>query len=124
MCKEHDHVSFPSPDGIAHACQTANLRTERVWSAELPFELPISALVAARDWTRARRSLPSATSHSHMAGSHAASVDAAVKSRLATFYSISAPFDPTSRLLGRLGRAATVKARLARSDVRACARDA
>ena len=118
MCKEHDHVSFPSSDGLAHACQTTNLRTERVWSSELPFELPISALVAARDWTRARRSPLSVASDSHMAGSHAESVDAAVKSRLAHFYSISAPFDPTSRLLGRLGRAATVKARLARSDAR------
>ena len=119
MCKEHDHVSFPSREGIAQACQTANLRTERVWSSELPFELPISALVAARDWTRARRSPSSATNDSHMAGSHAESVNAAAKSRLAHFYSVSAPFDPTSRLLGGLGRAATVKARLARSDVRA-----
>ena len=118
MCKEHDHVSFPSPDGIAQACQTVNLRTERIWSSELPFELPVSALVAARDWTRARRSPSSATSDNPMAGSHAESVDAAAKSRLARFYSISAPFDPTSRLLGGLGRAATVKARLVRSDVR------
>ena len=34
MCKEHDHVSFPSPDGISHACQTSNLRAEQVWSSD------------------------------------------------------------------------------------------
>ena len=116
MCKEHDHVSFPSPEGIARACQTINLRAERVWSSELPFELPISALVAARDWTRARHSPSSATSDSHLAGNHAAGAGAASKSGLARFYTISAPFDPVSRLLGGLGRAATVKARLARAN--------
>jgi SAM-dependent methyltransferase len=116
MCKEHDHVSFPSPDGMARAAQAIDLRTERVWSSELPFELPISTLVAARDWTRARRGLSSAASDGHSAGRAAEAVNAASKARLARFYSISAPFDPTSRLLGALGRAATVKARLHLGD--------
>ena len=112
MCKEHDHVSFPSPDGLVRAARPIDLRTERVWSSELPFELPISALVAARDWTRARRGPSSAESDGNLAGSPADGFDPAVKARLARFYSISARFDPTSRVLGALGHAATVKVRL------------
>jgi SAM-dependent methyltransferase len=112
MCKEHDHVSFPSPEGMARASRVADLRTERVWSSELPFELPISALVAMRDWTRERRGPSGGTSANDSAESSTDSVVAASKVRLARFYSVSAPFDPTSRLLGALGRAATVKARL------------
>ena len=112
MCKEHDHVSFPSPDGLARAAQAIDLRTERVWSSELPFELPVSALVAVRDWTRARRGPSSAESGGHVAGSPAEGFDHAAKARLARFYLISERFDPTSRLLGALGRAATVKVRL------------
>jgi 2-polyprenyl-3-methyl-5-hydroxy-6-metoxy-1,4-benzoquinol methylase len=112
MCKEHDHVSFPSPDGMARAAQAADLRTDRVWSTELPFELPISALVAARDWARARRGPSIAVSAGHRAGSPGEHVDTASKARLARLYSVGAHVDPTSRLLGTLGRAATVKARL------------
>jgi 2-polyprenyl-3-methyl-5-hydroxy-6-metoxy-1,4-benzoquinol methylase len=112
MCKEQDHVSFPSLNGLARAAQAANLRTERIWSSELPFELPVSALVAARDWARARRGPSGAESNGRLAGSPAEGFDPAVKARLARFYSISARFDPTSRLLGALGRAATVKVRL------------
>ncbi len=112
MCKEHDHVSFPSPDGMARAAQATGLRAERVWSTELPFELPVSALVAARDWARARRRPSIAASDGHLAESPAECVDTASKARLARFYSISGQLDPTSRLLGALGRAATVKARL------------
>ena len=112
MCKEHDHVSFPSPEGMARASRVADLQAEQVWSSELPFELPISALVAARDWTRARRGPPADTSAGHLAESSTDSVNAASKARLARFCSMSAPFDPTSRFLGVLGRAATVKARL------------
>ena len=33
MCKEHDHVSFPSPDGLMRAAQAIGLRTERMWSS-------------------------------------------------------------------------------------------
>jgi 2-polyprenyl-3-methyl-5-hydroxy-6-metoxy-1,4-benzoquinol methylase len=110
MCKEHDHVSFPSPKGIARAVRASDLRAERVWSTELPFEFPISALVTARDWAQARG--PSkAASNGHSAGSPVEGGNASM-ARLARFYSISARFDPTSRLLGALGRAATVKARL------------
>jgi len=112
MCKEHDHVSFPSPDGMARAAQAAGLQAERVWSTELPFELPVSALVAARDWARARRVPSIAASDERLARSPAERVDTASKARLARFYSVSGQFDPTSRLLGALGRAATVKARL------------
>jgi SAM-dependent methyltransferase len=113
MCKEHDHVSFPSPEGIAQAAQAIDLRPERIWSSELPFEFPISALVSARDWTRARRAPSSAAaSNGQSAEIPPAALDAAAKARLARFYSISGRFDPTSRLLGILGRAGNLKARL------------
>jgi 2-polyprenyl-3-methyl-5-hydroxy-6-metoxy-1,4-benzoquinol methylase len=112
MCKVHDHISFPSASGMARAAQAADLRTERVWSTELPFELPVSTLVAARDWARARRRPSTDASDSRLAGNPAEGVNSASKARLARFYSFSAHFDPTSRLLGALGRAATVKARM------------
>ena len=112
MCKEHDHVSFPSPGGMTRAAQAVGLRTERVWSSELPFELPVSTLVAARDWTRARRAPSSAASDGQPTRSLAVGAGAVTKTRLARFYAMTAPLDPTSRLLGTLGRAATVKARL------------
>ena len=112
MCKEHDHVSFPSPGGLALAAQAIDLRTERIWSSELPFELPVSALVAARDWARARRGSSIGGSDGQLTGSPAEVFDPAAQARLVRFYSISSRFDPTSRLLGALGRAATVKVRL------------
>lgn len=111
MCKEHDHVSFPSPAGMARVAQTIGLDTERIWSTELPFELPVSALVAARDWSRARRG-PSITANDDHPAGPVEGGGASSKARLGRFYSMSANFDPTSRLLGALGRAATVKARL------------
>jgi hypothetical protein len=112
MCKEHDHVSFPSRAGIARAAQVIDLHVERIWCSELQFEFPVSALVAARDWTRARRGPSSAASDSQLRSTAAASDNAASRARLAHFYPVSARFDPTSRLLGVLGRAASVKARL------------
>ncbi len=111
MCKQHDHVSFPSPDGMARAAEALGLMAERVWSSELPFEFPVSALVATRDWARAHRRSLDATADSRLAGSSVESTDAS-KARLARFYSIGARFDPTSRLLGTFGRAASIKARL------------
>jgi hypothetical protein len=83
----------------------------------LQLELPISALVAARDWSRAARGPSSAANHDHSTGHSAAAVNISTKARLAHFYAISATFDPTSRLLGALGRAATVKARLRAGDL-------
>jgi SAM-dependent methyltransferase len=110
MCKVHDHVSFPSPRGMVLAARAAGLQPERIWSSELPFEFPVSALVAARDWTRARRGLPG--SAPHPSASLAPGGKTVSKAQLAHFYAVSGSFDPTSRLLGALGRAATVKARL------------
>jgi hypothetical protein len=111
MCKEHDHVSFPSPDCIARAAQVVDLHPERICCSEFPFEFPVSALVAARDWTRARRGPSRATGDSPLCAISTAGSDATSRARLAHFYSISARFDPTSRLLGLMGRAASVKAR-------------
>lgn len=112
MCKEHDHVSFPSAQGMVQAARASSLEPERVWSTELAFEFPISALVSVRDWRRERRGSPNMTGDDHPHANPRESTRLATKSRLSHFYSISAPFDPTSRLLGALGRAATVKARL------------
>jgi len=112
MCKEPDHVSFPSAQGMARAATTSGLTAERIWSTELPFEFPVSALVSARDWKRERLS-PSGGSANHAGSADSeGATGLATKSRLARLYSKGARIDPTSRLLGALGRAATVKARL------------
>ena len=57
---------FPHPRAWREPPECADLRLEQVWSSELPFELPISALVAARDWTRARRGPSVDTSAGHL----------------------------------------------------------
>lgn len=107
MCKEIDHVSFPSPIGIGRAARVAGLRVERVWSGELPLEFPVSVLVAARDWTRSRRP---ATGAVGLPEAPSASVTS--RQRLARLYGLGAHLDPTSRMLGAMGRAASVRARL------------
>jgi 2-polyprenyl-3-methyl-5-hydroxy-6-metoxy-1,4-benzoquinol methylase len=112
MCKEHDHVSFPTHTGMTRASGMAGLRAERVWSAELPFEFPISVLVAARDWARARKAPPSTQVDDRVAAVPVADGHKRATARLAQFYSLSGPFDPTSRLLAALGCAGTIKARL------------
>jgi SAM-dependent methyltransferase len=111
MCKDRDHVSLPSLDGMVRAARALNLRAERVWSSELAFEFPISVLVATRDWNRARRAASSQPHDGHMPDASGQSGTPAT-ARLAHFYSFSAPFDPTSRLLSALGRGGSVKARL------------
>jgi SAM-dependent methyltransferase len=109
MCKVHDHVSFPSSAGLAVAARENGLQVGRIWSAGLPFEFPVSALIAARDRVRARRGtgLPPA-GQAPDAGSANLSATAA----LSRFYSVAAPFDPASRVIGALGRAGSIKARL------------
>jgi SAM-dependent methyltransferase len=112
QCKPPDHVSFPSPKGMAAAARSIGLRAERVWSAEQPFEFAISTLVAARDWRRERQGRSGATNQASLDWSPAGSLDAASRRRLARFAMVSSRFDPTSRLLGALGCAGSVKARL------------
>jgi SAM-dependent methyltransferase len=118
MCKVHDHVSFPSPAGVSMAARASGLRVERVWSSGLPFEFPVSALTAARDRSRERRGAGKARGGGQVqtpaAAAGAGSLSPAAKAALARFYTAAGPFDPTSRLLSRLGRAASVKARLTR----------
>jgi SAM-dependent methyltransferase len=125
MCKVHDHVSFPSAAGLATAALESGLRVRRVWSTGFPLEFPVSALTAARDLVRAR----------HLAGRHpaggnppgsgqpgAAAVGGSVraggpasgKAALANFYATAALFDPGYRVLGALGRAGSLKAKLTR----------
>ena len=113
MCKVRDHVSFPSPRGMALAARAAGFRVERIWSAELPFEFAVSTLISARDRLRERHGGANVTNDDHVLppGPAAGTVNTAVKARLARLYA-AVPLDPASRLLGTLGRAATVKARL------------
>lgn len=118
MCKVHDHVSLPSPAGLTMAARASGLRIERVWSSGLPFEFPVTALAAVRDRVRARRGIEKAAGDGQVQvpaePGGAGSLSPAAKSALARFYSVAGPFDPTSRLLGVLGRGASVKARLTR----------
>jgi SAM-dependent methyltransferase len=118
MCKVPDHVSFPSPAGMRMAARASGLCVERVWSAELPFELPVSALIAVRDRSRACHGTEKANGDHRVQvpadPTGTGSVNSAARSALARFNKVMGPFDPTSRLLGMLGRAATVKARLTR----------
>jgi 2-polyprenyl-6-hydroxyphenyl methylase/3-demethylubiquinone-9 3-methyltransferase len=123
MCKVHDHVSFPSPAGLAVATRESGLRVGRIWSTGLPFEFGVSALTAARDRILARRGIGKPTEPGQaqdlgqaLAGPppEGGSVNPAAKAALARFYSLAAPFDPAYRALGALGRAGSVKARLIR----------
>lgn len=129
MYKVPDHVSFPSPAGLTVAARESGLQVGRIWSKGLPFEFPVSVLVAARDRIRERRGAASSpagesprpgqsprTGPSPEAGEGSAGGGdgPAAKSALSRFYSVAAPFDPSYRAIGSLGRAASVKARLTR----------
>jgi 2-polyprenyl-3-methyl-5-hydroxy-6-metoxy-1,4-benzoquinol methylase len=118
MCKVHDHVSFPSPAGMTAAARASGLRVERIWSASLPFEFPVSALTAGRDRLVARRAAAAGTGLAPAADpaarARAGTFSNSVKAGMGRFYSLAAPFDPTARLLSALGRAGSVKARLTR----------
>jgi 2-polyprenyl-3-methyl-5-hydroxy-6-metoxy-1,4-benzoquinol methylase len=125
MCKVHDHVSFPSSAGLAAAARESGLSVGRIWSTGLPFEFPVSALVAARDRIRARRSTGPPAAATSPAGTPArpaparlpegaGGVNPAVNAAIARFYSMAAAFDPAYRVIGALGRAGSVKARLIR----------
>jgi SAM-dependent methyltransferase len=112
MCRAKDHVALPSLAGMVRAARGAGLRPERVWSSELPFELAISTLVAARDWKRERHADPGEAGNGHAGGDSGTARGTRAKGRLASFYLAGARFDPMSRLLAALGRAGSVKARL------------
>jgi SAM-dependent methyltransferase len=119
MCKVHDHVLFPSPAGLGIAARRSGLRVERIWSTSLPFEFPVSALAAARDRALARRVPAKAAGDVRVASqpvctSGNENSKPAVKTALARFYASAGPFDPARRVLGALGRAGSVKARLTR----------
>jgi 2-polyprenyl-6-hydroxyphenyl methylase / 3-demethylubiquinone-9 3-methyltransferase len=121
MCKVHDHVSFPSPAGLAVAARESGLRVGRIWSTGLPFEFGVSALTAARDLIRARRDggKPMEPGQAQdlaqaLAGPAAKAGGVNRAAALARFYSIATPFDPAYRVLGALGRVGSVKVRLIR----------
>jgi len=124
MCKVHDHVAFPSSAGLAVAARESGLRVGRIWSAGLPFEFPVSALVAGRDRMRAARGVgePAQTAEPARSPSgppappapEVGRVGPAAKAALTRFYSVAASLDPAYRVLGSLGRAGCVKARLTR----------
>ncbi len=107
MCKVHDHVRFPSREGLTTAAQTAGLQVKRIWSGSLPFEFPISALTSARDCIAARGI---STRDQGIAEHDPAAIESvgkssnSAKSRIARFYAVAESFDPTARLLTALGR--------------------
>jgi hypothetical protein len=117
-------VSFPSSAGLAAAARESGLNVGRIWSTGLPFEFGVSALTAARDRMRARRGAGRPTEITQTAQARALlpagetaearRVNPAANAALARFYSMAAPFDPAYRVLGALGRAGSVKARLIR----------
>lgn len=110
MFKEHDHVSFPSPRGIASALDRARLTPTRIWTSELPLEFPITLAVSARDRLAERRSGKTSTAPSSSAS------EAETSAKLARFYATMRPFDPTSRVARLAGMAATVKAVAVRAE--------
>jgi SAM-dependent methyltransferase len=113
MCKVHDHVSFPSPAGLTAAAEAGGLGVGRIWSAGQPLEFPVSALAAARDRALNRRGPAEATGpDAPVCTSGNDRSRPAVKSALGRFYALARPVDPTSRLLGALGRAGSLKAQL------------
>ncbi len=123
MCKEVDHVSFPTAKGLALAARAAGLRVSRTWSTELPLETPISVAVAARDYVRERRRKePVSTAGVEAAGVDTAGVDRAGvvmtadgrshagRQMVRWVYRIGGDREPTARLMSRIGRAASIKA--------------
>jgi SAM-dependent methyltransferase len=109
MFKQPDHVSFPSTDGIAAAAQRAGLAPVRIWSGELPFETPVSLLVAWRDAVRGDHG-PAATVSQAGNGTRPHGIGR----RLLPFVYRQRWIDPISALLGLSGAASTVKAVLER----------
>jgi SAM-dependent methyltransferase len=119
MCKVHDHVSFPSKAGLATAALESGLRVGRIWSAELPLEFPVSAVVAARDRVRAHhtvaaRHAATATGRVPDGGVGPAEVNLGRQAALSNLYSAASLFDPGYRVLGALGRAGSLQAMLTR----------
>jgi hypothetical protein len=110
MCKVHDHVSFPSPAGLTMAARESGLRVGRIWSTELPFEFPVSVLTSARDRVRAQGG--SGKGADGPQSQVPAGAGLAGKAALGRFYAAAGPFDPVARVLGALGRAGSIKARL------------
>jgi SAM-dependent methyltransferase len=108
MCKVNDHVSFPSAAGLATAALESGLRVGRIWSTGLPLEFPVTALAAARDRARSGRG------PARHAGGDRAARPAGGRTALVNFYKAAAPFDPSYRVLGAIGRAGSLKARLSR----------
>jgi SAM-dependent methyltransferase len=122
MFKQPDHVSFPSTVGIAEAARRAGLAPVRIWSGELPFETPVSLLVAWRDAVRgddgSAREAQAARSGRAEGGGNGARPHGMGR-RMLPFVYRQRWIDPISAVLGRSGTAATVKAVLERPRVSA-----
>lgn len=109
MFKQPDHVSFPSTEGIAAVARRAGLAPIRIWSGELPFETPVSVLVAWRDALRGDDG-PVAAASPSANGTQAHGIGR----RLLPFVYRQRWIDPISPLLALSGVASTVKAVLER----------
>ncbi|WP_165034871.1 class I SAM-dependent methyltransferase [Candidatus Protofrankia californiensis] len=116
MFKEVDHVAFPSAAGMSAVAATAGLAVGRVWTSELPLETPIGFAVAARDYLRRRRHgaghRDAAPGRPPAAGTPATRPAHEVVDRKAIgrVYRFRPGWEPSARLMARLGRAASIKA--------------
>jgi len=115
MFREPDHVSFPSPKGLRLSALAASLRPARIWSSELPFETFVSLAVAARDSRREQGVDLTKDSQGHKLEEIAEMHGHAGRSVVRRLYRYGRVVDPSSRLIGRVGRAGTVKALLQRN---------
>jgi SAM-dependent methyltransferase len=118
MFKQPDHVSFPSYAGIDAVAARAGLTPVRIWSGELPFETPVSLLVAVRDALRSDAT-PAAPAPRIPAPAGSGTLQNAAPNhgigrRLLPFVYRQRWIDPTSALLGLSGAAGSVKAVLQR----------
>ncbi|WP_165485379.1 class I SAM-dependent methyltransferase [Protofrankia symbiont of Coriaria ruscifolia] len=116
MFKEVDHVAFPSAAGMSAVAAAAGLAVGRVWTGELPLETPIGLAVAVRDYFRCRRSeagrRDAAPGRPPAAGAPAirAAHEAADRRTNGRAHRFRPGWEPSARLMARLGRAASIKA--------------
>ncbi|SBW22321.1 type 12 methyltransferase [Candidatus Protofrankia californiensis] len=117
MCKEVDHVAFPTAAGMSAAAASAGLIVNRVWSSELPLETPIGFAVAARDYLRSTRlgkhpSVPEERTTQTIVSAR----QTLSRRTIHWIYRTGGKREPSARLVGRLGRAASIKAILVHQD--------
>ncbi|WP_165485990.1 class I SAM-dependent methyltransferase [Frankia sp. Cppng1_Ct_nod] len=111
MFKEVDHVAFPTAAGMSAAAAVSGLTINRVWTSELPLETPIGFVVAIRDYLRSAYSAKHPPRVEAPVPQDAKVSDHQPLSRriVHRIYRVGKRGEPSSRLIGRLGRAASIK---------------